>query len=58
MGGRNVHFHPEVHVSFIPDPESCPLSETIFQPQFLRYIFSILFLYFLSIISVQLKKTS
>ena len=58
MGGRNVHFHPEVHVSFFPDPESCPLPETIFQPQFLRYIFSILFLYIFSIISVQLKKTS
>ncbi len=57
MGGRNVHFHPEVHVSFIPDPESCPQSETIFQPQFLRYIFSILFLYYLVIISVQLIKT-
>lgn len=51
MGGRNVHFHPEVHVSFIPDPESCPLSETIFQPQFLRYIFSILFLYIFFIVS-------
>lgn len=46
MGGRNVHFHPEVHVSFFPDPESCPLSESIFHPQFLRYIFSILFLFF------------
>ena len=58
MGRRNVHFHPEMHVSFFPNPESCPLPETIFQPQFLRYIFSILFLYFLSIISVQLKKTN
>lgn len=58
MGGRNVHFHPKMHVSFFPDPESCLLSESIFQPQFLRYIFSILFLYILSIISVQLKKTS
>lgn len=58
MGGRNVHFHPEMHVSFFPDTESCPQSETIFQPQFLRYIFSILFLYYLAIISVQLKKTS
>ncbi len=57
MGGRNVHFHPEVHVSFFPDSESCPLSESIFQPQFLRYIFSILFLYYLAIISVQLIKT-
>ena len=58
MGGRNVHLRMEMHVSFCPDPESCPLSETIFQPQFLRYIFSILFLYYLAIISVQLKKTS